>query len=429
MATRALTRRGALALLGAAGATLGAGCSESNGRGASRIDTAWHRADLVDNLLPRWLAHAPLSAGGFQLSFDRRWQPQPQPELELTGQSRLVFAFAAGHEITQDARHLDLARRGADFLLAHFRDPVHGGFFHTVAPDGSLRAGIKRAYGHAFALLALAELYRVGRDARHREAALHAWRDIQAGFFDAAGGLVNECNRDFRPLPGGRTQNPVMHMFEALLLLHEATGDKAALAGARQLGDFAAYKLLQGQAEAQGGGARIPEWYDGAWQPLPTREAGGYIDLGHQFEWSHLMTSGVAVSPVYPQVAERVLTYALATGYDEIDGGCGQRAFPDGAKADPSKGWWQQAECLHAMLVAAQATGRNDLWRRYEQTLGLVKAELVDAEQGGWRAAVALPCKSGHCRDEQPDPYHMTRLHQTALRLAGALPAARPAAA
>ncbi|MEO6280689.1 AGE family epimerase/isomerase [Roseateles sp.] len=414
MAVDGLQRRPVLALL----ATLAA-CGDPASRARSRIDAAWHRADL-DALLQRWLAKAPLPGGGFQLAFNRAWQARPQPELELTGQARLVYAFAAGHELTQDARYLDAARRGADFLLAHFSDPLHGGFFHTVAPDGSPRATIKRAYGHAFVLLALAQLYRTGQDARHRDAALKAWRAVQAGFFDARGGLVNECGRDFKPIPAGRTQNPVMHMFEALLALHEATGDKSVQAGARQLGDFAAYQLLQGQAESAGGGARIPEWYDETWKPLPTKGDGGYIDLGHQFEWSHLLASGAAVSPVYAQVSERVLAYALSAGYDDNDGGCGRRAFPDAVRTDMSKGWWQQAECLRALVVAATASGRNDLWRRYEQTLGLVRDQLVDAEHGSWRAADALPCKSGGCKDEQPDPYHMVSLHRVALQLAAA---------
>lgn len=411
-----LTRRASLALL----AALPAACSDAGSRAGSRIDVDWHRSDLADNLLPRWLAHAPRPGGGFQLRFDRAWKPQPQGEIELTGQARLVYAFAAGFEVTQDARYLEAARSGAEFLLERFSDPLNGGFFHSVTAEGIPRALHKNAYDHAFALLALAELYRVGQQARHRDAALKAWADIEAGFFDAHGGLVNDCGRDFEHFSGSRTQNPVMHMFEATLALLDATGDKAVQAGARRLGDFVAYKLLQGQAD---GGARIPEWYDETWKPLPTHAAGGYIDLGHQFEWSHLLTTGAAVSPVYAQVAERVLGYALATGYDDIDGGCGQRAFPDGGKVDTGKGWWQQAECLHALLVAAQASGRNDLWRRYEQTQGLIKEQLVDTDQGGWRAAFALPCKSGGCKDEQPEPYHMTRLHQAALNLAGALPA------
>jgi len=421
-----LRRRRALALLATLPATLAA-CSDPGSKARSVIDVDWHRADLVDNLLPRWLQHAPLPSGGFQLQFDRRWAPRPQPDLELTGQARLVYAFAAGHQVTQDGRYLDAARRGADFMLERFRDPLHGGFFHAVEHDGTPKAGLKRSYDHAFAILALAEVHRASHDARYRDAALQAWGEVERGFTDAAGGLYSEVNRDFKPVPGPRTQNPVMHMFEALLSLHDATGDKVVQAGARRLGDFAAYKLLQGQPESEGGGARIPEWYDESWKPLRTRTEGGYVDLGHQFEWSHLLVEGAAVSPVYAQLAERVLAYALKAGYDEIDGGCSQRFYPDINKTDTRKGWWRQAECLHAMLVAAQATGRNDLWRRYEQTLSFVRDQLVDTGQGGWQAATALPCKSGGCPDEQPDPYHMVRLHMAALSLAGALPAA-PAA-
>lgn len=391
-----------------------AACSDPDGSYRNRIDTGWHRDDL-EALLLHWHSHAVRPDGSFQLRFDRAWKPQPQPEQDLTGQARLVYTFAAGHEFFQDAGYLNVARRGANFMLQRFRDETGGGFFHTVGADGSPRATIKRAYDHAFVLLALAEVYRASGDVRYREAAQQTWRDIEIGFTDPAGGLYAECDRDFKPISGARTQNPVMHMFEALLALRAASGDKMAEIGARRLGDFAAYKLLQGQAD---GGAFIPEWYDAAWKPLPTKEAGGYVDLGHQFEWSHLLARGAIVSPVYAQVAERVLGYAVAAGYDEIDGGCGKRAFPEGAKTDARKGWWQQAECLHALLVAAQATGRTDLWRRYEQTQGLIKAELVDAEQGGWRAADALPCKSGACKDEQPDPYHMVRLHHAALKVA-----------
>lgn len=405
-----LNRRAVLALL----ASLAA-CSDPDARIRNRIDTGWHRDDL-EALLLHWHSHAPRPDGSFQLAFDRAWKPRTQPELELTGQARLVYAFAAGHEFIPDAGYLKVARRGADYLLRCFRDPLHGGFFHSVTLDGAPKAMVKRAYGHAFAVLALAEVYRIGGDVRYRDAALQAWREIELNFSDPAGGLFNECERNFTPIPGPRTQNPLMHMFEALLALREATGDRVAENGARRLGDFVVNQLMQGQAE---GSAHIPEWYDEAWKPLPTKEAGGYIDLGHQFEWSHLLMTGAIVSPIYAQVAERVLSYALASGYDDIDGGCGLKAFPDGAKTDARKGWWQQAECMHALMVSAKETARNDLWRRYEQTQALIKAQLVDGEHGGWQAADALPCKSGGCRDVQPDPYHMVRLHQAALKLAG----------
>lgn len=405
-----LTRRGLLALVAGMAA-----CSDPEGSYRNRVDTGWHRDDL-EALLLRWHGHAPRPDGGFQVHFNRRWVAQPQEALELSSQARLVYAFAAAHEFIPDGGYLAVAKRAASFMLLRFRDETHGGFYHAINAEGRPQSTGKFARDHAFALLALAELYRIGGDVRHREAAQQAWLDIDRGFTDADGGLHTECERDFKPVPGLRSQAPVMHMFDALLALRAASGDKLAEAGARRLGDFAVNKLLQGLPD---GGALIPEWYDAAWKPLATRAEGGFVDLAHQFTWSHLLSTGAIVSPVYGQVAERLLAYAMATGYDEVDGGCAARAFPDGGKTDARKGGRQQAECLRALVVAAQASGRTDLWRRYEQTLGLIKRQLVDAEHGGWFAADALPCQTGACRDEQPEPFPMVRLHQTALKATG----------
>jgi mannose-6-phosphate isomerase len=414
------TRRTALGLLTALPvAPLLPACSDPEGKARQVIDTDWHRADLLDRLLPAWASRAPTPNGAFRTAFQRDWTPKPDDRVSLTGQARLIYSFAVGHELTKATGrsspfpYLDLARQGADFLLSAQLDPVHGGFFHTVGLDGSLRVDGKDTYGHAFALLALAELYRIGQDPRHKAAALEAWRVIETSLIDPQGGVYRDVPRNLSPGKGGRTQNPLMHMFEAVQALHRATGEAAS--GVKRLGDFVLYKLLQGLPEAEGGGARIPEWYDEAWRPLPTQQAGGYIDLGHQFEWAHLLTTASSVAPVYAPVAERVLSYALQTGYDDIDGGCGTRAYPDGGKPEKAKGWWQQAECLHALIVCARHTGRNDLWRRYEQTLGLVKDQLLDAHSGSWHAAYRLPCKTGGCEDTLPDPYHMVSLHRVAL--------------
>lgn len=380
------------------------------------IDAEWHRRSLLDHHLARWLAAAPTPSGLFQGSFDRRWQPKENGPGDLTTQSRLVYAFLVGYEVAGDKRYLEAATRGADFLLERFRDPVHGGFFNRVAADGKVADDAKRSYGHAFALLALSHMYRVSREERFRLAALAAWRDIDRGLRDPLGGFYIQTRRDFSGGGGRRNQNPLMHMFEALLALCEATGDPEALKGAGAVGNFALYRLLQGMPD---GSAAIPEWYDEHWQPLSSREKGGYTDLGHQFEWSHLFlkTPEVGLAGVFPDAAGRLLKYAIKVGYDEIEGGAFAKVYPDGT-VDRSKYWWEQAECLRALLAAARADDRPELWRRYEQTLDLVRKDFVDPENGGWRFAEKRICEHGGCPDSQPDPYHMAGLHLAAIRAA-----------
>jgi cellobiose epimerase len=386
--------------------------------GARRhIDTAWHRQSLLDDHLSRWLAVAPTASGLFRTSFTRDWKPNGATPSDLTAQSRLVYAMASGYELTQDTRYLDAATLGADFLLEHFRDPVHGGFFQSVGPDGQILSADKHTYGHAFALFALAHMFRIGHAERFRDAALLTWKDIDRGLRDGDGGFRPEAPRDFAPTSGARNQNPLMHMFEALLALCDATDDPMAREGAASVGHFAVYRLLQGQADGTG---CIPEWYDEHWRPLQTRDV-GYIDIGHQFEWSHLLLGAESrgLQAILSASSERILQYAVKLGYDEFDGGSFNTVDPDG-KVHRDKFWWEQCECIRALLAAAVASGRHDMWRRYEQSVDFVRAQFVDSQNGGWRTGPASVCERSDCPNEQPDPYHMTGMHMAALKLAQA---------
>lgn len=367
--------------------------------------------------LEHWLAVASTPSGLLPGHFDLKWKPLPGEGNDLTTQARLIFVMARGYEHTGDRRYRDVAERGTNFLLQHFYDPVHGGFFLRVDAQGHVLNDTKNTYGHAFALLALAHMARITKEDRYRAAALAAWKDIDHNLRDEEGGFRPKTSRNFAAEDGLRTQNPVMHMFEALLALLDATDDESARAGARSVGNFVLYKLMQGHPD---GGASIPEWYNAHWKPLKTREEGGYTDLGHQFEWVHLLLSAEkrGVAPLYGASAERILQFALKHGYDDQDGGAFNRQFPDGS-VDRDKYWWGQAEAIRALLLTANLTARNDLWRRYEQTVGLVREQIADPNIGGWRYATKRKCEAGGCPSAQLEPYHMVGMHMMALELAG----------
>lgn len=389
------------------------GCNEAADSGQF-IAAKWHKQDL-DAHVARWLAVAPTPSGLLLSKFNRDWKAVPTEGGDLTTHSRLIFVMLKGYEGTGDKRYLDAAMRGAEFLLNRFYDPQYGGFFSGVTVDGKVINPSKNTYGHAFALFALSHLARVTKDGKYRAAALTAWSDINTHLRDADGGFRPEAPRDFGPSSSLRNQNPVMHMYEALLALIDATGDPKAVAGAQSVGNFVVYKLLQGQAD---GGAYIPEWYDEHWKPLPSKEKGGYVDIGHQFEWSHLLASSEqrGLPALYGDVAERLLKYGLKIGYDDIEGGVFNRVYPDGS-IDRDKYWWQQAEGLRALMVAASKNNRRELWRRYEQTQELVKEQFVDGTHGGWKLAAKRTCEAGRCGPEQPEPYHMVGMHAAALSL------------
>ena len=380
-------------------------------------DAKWHERALVDGHLAHWLAVAPSESGFLHANVTRAWQPREQKETDLVAQSRLIYVLLSGYEVTGDPRYLAAARTGADFLLRHFTDPVQGGFFRIVDPNGRVLNDSKHTYGHAFAIFALAHAYRVTKDERYRSAAFASWRAVRANLRDSAGGFRPEAPRDFSGggESGSRSQNPVMHLYEALLALYDATGDSEALSGAHGIGDFVVYRLLHGLPS---GGAYIAELYDAKWEPLP-EDGSGNIDLGHQFEWAYLLNSSEerGLPALYTAVAQRLLDYAIKTGYDEQNGGCFNVAYTDG-KVHREKGYWQQSECLRTIMRYAALYGKPEMKRRYEQTLALVQDEFIDAKNGGWFVMSPNACAHQTCPDEQPDAYHMTAMHREALALA-----------
>ena len=376
-------------------------------------DVQWHKQALIDGHLSHWLAVAPSPSGFLQTNVTRNWQRREQKTIDLVAQSRQIYVLLSGYELTGDSRYLDAARAGTDFLLRHFRDPVHGGLFRVVAVDGSVVNDRKSAYGHAFAIFALAHAYRVTKDDRYRDAAFATWQAVSFGLRDSTGGFRVSAARDFAVTEAPRVLDPVSHLLEAMLALHQATGCPEALAAVRDVGDFLLYRMLQGRPD---GSAFFPESYNSAWEPFPQR-GGGYIDLGHQVEIAYLLdvagTRG-GLAGVYPAAAQRVLDYVLKVAYDEDGGGCYNRAELDGA-VTRDKGWWQQSGCLRMLMHFAAVYGKPDMRRRYEQTLAFVRSEFIDAENGGWYPRMKSQCARSPCPDEQPDAYHMAGLHREAL--------------
>lgn len=378
-----------------------------SGKGDSVANVEWHRADLKAQA-ERWLALAPQPSGLMQGEFERGWQPTRNGIGELTLHSRVVYTMLVGYEATRDRRYLEAARSGADFMLQHFRDPEFGGYFQRVDATGKPVSTNKNTYGHAFALLALAHAARVTGEAKYKEAALALWQDVRIKLRHPEGGLRMGAPRDFAPGDSRNSQNHLMHMFEALLALIDATGDQSVVRDARELGDFVLLKLMVGLPS---GAAYIPEWYDKHWQAL--QDGDGYIDFGHQFEWSHLLRSAErrGLPPIYTDVADRLLKYAVASGYDEQEGGVFNRAYANG-QVDRNKYWWPQAEAMRAFLALP---GRPDMVRRYHETQEFVDQQFLDREHGGWLLGPKKACASGNCSKLQPDPYHLVGLHWSAL--------------
>lgn len=379
----------------------------------AHVDREWFSRALAEEAA-HWRESAFRNNGFFAVFLDRQWRPVGSQNGTLVTQSRQIFVMVAGYEHTRDRAYLDAVKRGAEFLLRHFRDPEHGLFFYSTTQEGRVIDDRKDSYGLAFTIFALSHAARITKEKRYRQAALETWAEMKRNLRDATGFIKPRTDRTYTRTIGENTQNPMMHLFEALLALYDATGSNEVFQDARQLADAIFAKLFDAQE------GRLPELFDASWKPAPP-EKPGYLELGHQFEWAFLLSHAVekGFPKEYLAIGERLLDYGMKMAYDREEGGFFSRLDSQGAVIRGQKSWWEQCEALRALMHYAVLRGRSDLWPAFDKSFEFVKMRFIDPEYGGWYA-YCNP-RSATQRTNKGSAwqvgYHVCGLYREALRL------------
>jgi len=338
-------------------------------------DAAW-ATSLLRSTLDGWLTAAPSSSGLFHPYLDRQWNRTEGGPLTLVSQSRLVYNFARGYEVFGEAGFADAAQRGLEALQTYFR--MGPGLYRWavtgvgVGADDSLDS-----YGHAFVVLALATAARAFGVPDLAKIALETWQAVSVTFTDEHGGLVWKSGYAAGP---ARSQNPMMHTFEALMALAPVDPTGEALAAARAVLRFV-------QSLSGFGAGMLIERYTPDWQPQPT-ERGGVVDLGHAFEWAFLLSEWAALAG--DPDALRQGTLFLRAGMEHgLDGGGGVFASCDqeGRVESAEKGLWQQCEAVRALSRYAARHDAPGAGAALGHALSFYRGRFVDAEHGGVFAA------------------------------------------
>ena len=296
-----------------------------------QVEIAWFRHHLLKDILPPWRA-AITAEGLFACHFDHDWAPQAKGSGTLVSQSRWLYNFAQGYALTGESVYLDAVEAGSRFLTDHFWDVKFGGWFRACAPTGEIVDDVKDCYGHAFVLFGLAHASATTRSSRCREALQETWTVLTDRFRDGQGGYRYFMSRDFRVVDPQRSQNPMMHLFEALLAAGDLPGMSELHGEAVTLADLVLNRLRRPEDFV------LPEVYDADWKPLPVEQE-GRIDIGHAFEWAFLMSEASArgLSDTYAAEAAHFLAYGMRLGYDREEGGIFSPAAPDGVLLHPSQ--------------------------------------------------------------------------------------------
>ena len=360
------------------------------------------RAYLTGVLLPFWIERAPDPAGGFLTYFDRNGVATGETDKTLLMQVRMLWSMAAAHRAGYgEGRCAELARAGADFVLAHYWDDVAGGWYWIADRDGEPTVRAKIGYGQCFAMYAFAEYFLATGDERGREAMLRTHAVVRERMLDRRhGGYLEIMDRDWRPAPPGRhggdrkSFDVHVHVMEALTSVLQVTGDAAHRAELVEV-----IELLLGQMLDPTRRAGLLQ-FGLDFTPLPAirfdvewgsddEPPGGAFPLqatsyGHNVEFAWLLARAEALLGVERSpVGRALLDHCLEFGIDREHGGVFVGGPVDGPATDTHKQFWQQAEALVGLLDGWQAYRDARYWRAFRSLYDFVFAKFVHLPGGG----------------------------------------------
>jgi len=145
-----------------------------------------------------------------------------------------------------------------------------GALFYSVSPEGKVVDDRTDCYGHSFVIFGLSHAARATRERKYREAAFETWAAMKERLRDEAGFYRPGVSRDFSETRGRYSRNPMMHLFEELLALCDATGSPEIL---KEAEDHANAMFAQGSGQLfdEEGGIHSAGDYDG--NPVPGRKS------------------------------------------------------------------------------------------------------------------------------------------------------------
>jgi mannose-6-phosphate isomerase len=305
---------------------------------------------IKNEALPFWgTTGVDAAHGGFHERLDLAGAPiiDVPKRLMVQGRQLYVFCHAGLLGWSPDARRL--ADRCVEYMLGHFyRRDNEAGFVHSLTPDGGIANATRDTYAHAFALLGLAWYHRFTGDAQVLEIVEETLAFLDLFLASDRGGYFDAVPR----LDALRRQNPHMHLFEAFIALHQATGDARFLARAGEIFGVFSTGFFQPSVGA------VCEYLTEDLEPVP--DARGRIsEPGHHYEWIWLLrnfqrASGRDVSVYCSALYDHANRYGWdAAGYirDEVE--------LTGAVLKTSRRSWPHTEALKANIVEGELGRAN----------------------------------------------------------------------
>ncbi|MBC7559703.1 MAG: AGE family epimerase/isomerase [Dermatophilaceae bacterium] len=329
--------------------------------------------------------------------------------------ARMAHVYSLGHLLGVPGSR-EVASRAIDALRTSLHDQEYGGWYASLAPDGTPDT-TKSAYAHAFVVLAASTASVAGLDGA-RDLLDEALGVLDTRFWEPAAGLhADEWDRTWTTLDPYRGVNANMHAVEALLAAGDATGQ----AGWHERAAVIADRVV---ARASVNDWRIPEHFDAGWAPRPELNADRPDDpfkpygatVGHGLEWARLLLQVDAALATQPGRSPGTLVPAARALYEgavrdgwSVDGAPGFVYTTDwsGAPVVHTRMHWVVAEAIGAAAALHQVSGETRYAQDYARWWDYAAVCLIDRGRGSWHHELDQSNVPGsEVWPGKPDLYH-----------------------
>jgi cellobiose epimerase len=370
-------------------------------------------SELIHDILPFWLKHAVKPGkDGFYGAAGLQGEPvEANLSCVLTARILWTYSEAAMH-YRENPDYPGMAHLAFRVLQEKFLDPVYGGYFMEIAPDGSVASDIKHTYAQAFVIYALSKYMEFVQDEKvlgiirgfYHLLESHAKDPAHPGYFEA-------FTRDWKPYGENRmadnneprSMNTHLHVMEAYAALFRVWSPEEVRVRLTELLDLFLNKIIR------------PSGHLGIFFDVNFNEAeasAGTCSFGHDIEASWLLVEAAEIlgnndilqrmKPVCLRMADAV----AREGVDQ-DGGLFLESTRHGSHLRTNKHWWPQAENLVGFMNAFEMSGDQKYWDLVRKSWNFIDTYLIDHQNGEWFTKVnrlGVPYLTEPAGD--PSPYY-----------------------
>jgi mannobiose 2-epimerase len=343
----------------------------------------------LDDILNYWISNTHDAVnGGFIGRIDENNKLYPDAPKGAVLNARILWAFSSAYKITNNPKHLYLARIAFNYLAANFIDKEYGGVYWTIDAHGQPLDTKKQIYALAFAIYGCSAYFKITGNEVAKESAIALFNQIEIHSFDREHkGYLEAFTHDWQPIEDLRlsdkdanekkTMNTHLHVLEGYTTLYQIWPDEQLKAQIKNL----LYNFTEHIIDAETG--HLVLFFDELWN-----RKSATISYGHDIVAAWLLLEAAEAIQDESLIAtikkiSAKISAATTEGLD-TDGGLWYEYEPESNHLVKEKHSWVQAEAMIGFLNEWQLTGDETYLQKSLHSWHYVHQFIKDANYGEW---------------------------------------------